>query len=150
MGRLPFLLAIGLLSGGLTLASTAGAGPFKSIDGSKVNLRAGPGTDHERLFVVSRGYPVKVLDRKNGWAKVEDYEGDVAWVAERLLSDRRTLLVVRDMVNIRQGPSTERAVAFKAERNVLLQFLGQKGDWIHVRHADGDEGWVYAPLVWGN
>ncbi|HKJ70898.1 MAG TPA: SH3 domain-containing protein [Gammaproteobacteria bacterium] len=126
------------------------ASPYRSIDGSKVNLRAGPGKDHKRLFVVSQGYPVRVVERRNGWAEVEDYEGDRGWVFADLLSDRRTVVVIKPLVNVRKGPSTDREVAFKAERNVLLRYLGAKGKWVHVRHADGDEGWVYAPLVWGD
>jgi SH3-like domain-containing protein len=126
------------------------AAEYRSIAASKVNLRAGPGKDAKRLFVVSRGYPLKVLERKDGWARVEDYEGDQAWVFASLLSERRTVLVTRKLVNVRKGPSTESQVAFQAQRNVLLQYLGEDGKWVHVRHADGDEGWVYAPLVWGD
>jgi SH3-like domain-containing protein len=141
-----------LLSGvavGLLVASAAAAAEFASIGASQVNLREGPGTEHPRRWVVSRGYPVQITERDSGWAKVKDYQGDEAWVAARLLSDRRTVLVTRKLVNVRQGPSTERGIAFQAQRHVLLQYLGQEGNWVHVRHADGDEGWVYAPLVWG-
>ena len=145
-------LLVGLIVGGglLVSAGSASAAAYKSIDGGKVNLRAGPGTDHKRLFVVSRGYPVKVVDRQDGWAQVADYEGDKAWVAARLLADNRTVMVTKELVNVRQGPSTDEAVVFQAERHVLLQYLGEEGDWVHVRHADGEEGWVYAPLVWGD
>jgi len=126
------------------------AAEYRSIGASKVNLRAGPGKDSKRLFVVSRGFPVRVMERKDGWARIRDYQGDQAWVYASLLSDQRTVLVTRKLVNVRKGPSTDRAVAFQAQRNVLLQYLGEKGKWVHVRHADGDEGWVYAPLVWGD
>ena len=142
---------LGLLAAALLVpASPVTAADFASIDAAKVNLREGPGTDHPRRWVVSRGYPLKVLARQNGWAKVTDYEGDVAWVAGRLLSDRRTVMVTKERVNVRSGPSSDRPVAFQAEHHVLLQYLGQEGNWVHVRHADGDEGWVYAPLVWGD
>ncbi len=128
----------------------AAAATYKSIAGSRVNLRAGPGTDHPRRFVVSRGYPLRVLKTRDGWAKVKDYAGDIAWVAERLLSDRRMVLVIKDLVNVREGPSTDEMVRFRAKRHVLFRYLGKQGNWIHVRHADGEEGWIYAPLVWGD
>jgi SH3-like domain-containing protein len=140
------LMAVAILAA----AAPVAAAEYASIGAAKVNLREGPGTDHPRRWVVSRGYPLKVLARQGGWAKVTDYEGDVAWVAERLLSDRRTVLVTKERVNVRSGPSSNRPVAFRAEHHVLLQYLGQEGSWVHVRHADGDEGWVYAPLVWGD
>lgn len=144
----PVLLAV--LAGVFLLPGAAGAATYKSVDGSKVNLRTGPGTDHPKRFVVSRGYPLRVLETRDGWAKVEDYAGDVAWVAERLLSDRRTVMVVEDLVNVREGPSTDEPIVFRAKRNVLFRFLGKEGRWVHVRHADGDEGWIHAPLVWGD
>ena len=144
----PVLLAV--LAGAFLLPGAVGAATYKSVDGSKVNLRAGPGTDHPKRFVVSRGYPLRVLETRDGWAKVEDYAGDVAWVAERLLSDQRTVMVIKDLVNVREGPATDQPVVFRAKRNVLFRLLGQEGKWVHVRHADGDEGWIYAPLVWGD
>ncbi|MFA9461429.1 SH3 domain-containing protein [Thiohalorhabdus methylotrophus] len=143
-------LAVGLVVALLAAVGTAQAATYKSIDAGKVNLRAGPGTDQPRRWVVSYGYPLQVVETRDGWAKVKDYEGDVAWVSEKLLSDRRTVLVTRKLVNVRAGPGTDHDIAFQAERHVLLTYLGQQGSWVHVRHADGDEGWVYAPLVWGD
>jgi len=26
--------------------------------------------------------------------------------------------------------------------------LTRKGNWIQVRHADGDKGWIHKSLVW--
>ncbi|MFP4561502.1 MAG: SH3 domain-containing protein [Thiohalorhabdus sp.] len=135
---------------GLLLGSGAAAETFKSIDAGKANLRAGPGAEHPRQWVVSYGYPVRILDTRNGWARVEDYEGDVAWVAERLLSDRRTVLVTKQLVNVREGPDTSRDIVFQAEQHVVLRYLGKRDDWVHVQHADGEKGWVYAALVWGD
>ena len=145
----PLALAV-LVTLTLVAVPVAQAATYRSIAASKVNLRAGPGKDAKRLFVVSRGYPVRVLERRDGWAKVEDYEGDRAWVFSDLLSGQRTVLVVKELVNVRREASTNAEVAFQAQRNVLLQYLGADGKWVHVRHADGDEGWVYAPLVWGD
>ncbi|HKJ86912.1 MAG TPA: SH3 domain-containing protein, partial [Gammaproteobacteria bacterium] len=118
-------------------AGAAQGATFKSISAGKVNLRAGPGTDQPRRWVVSYGYPLEVLETRDGWAKVKDYEGDVAWVSQKLLSDKRTVLVTRKLVNVRKGPGTSHAIAFQAERHVLLQYLGEQGNWVHVRHADG-------------
>ncbi|MEF8793399.1 SH3 domain-containing protein [Thiohalorhabdus sp.] len=134
----------------LAFAPSIQAATFRAINGSQVNLRAGPGTDHKRLFLVSRDYPVRVMERRQGWAKVEDFEGDQGWVHGDLLADRRTLLVTKDLVNIRKGPSTDHEVAFQAQRNVLLTYLEEEAGWVHVRHADGAEGWVHGGLVWGD
>ncbi len=131
-------------------SSSGHAAEYVSIAGERVNLRAGPGLNHTRRWVVSRGYPLKVLKRKDGWAQVRDFEGDTAWVAQRLLSERRMAIVTADLVNIRQQPGTDHPIAFQAERLVLLRYLGRKGDWVHVRHPDGDEGWVHERLVWGD
>ncbi|KPV39758.1 hypothetical protein AN478_10140 [Thiohalorhabdus denitrificans] len=145
VGAVAVLAGLALLAG-----NPAGAAPYKSIDAGKVNLRAGPGTEHPRQWVVSYGYPVRVLETRNGWARVEDYEGDVAWVAERLLSDRRTVLVTKRLVNVREGPDTSHDIVFQAEQHVLLRYLGKRDNWVHVQHADGEKGWVYAALVWGD
>lgn len=143
-------LVLSVLAVLLACAPALHAATFRAIDGSQVNLRAGPGTDHKRLFQVSRDYPVKVLERRGDWAKVADFEGDKGWIHTDLLADRRTVLVTADLVNIREGPATDQEVTFRAQRNVLLEYLGQEGGWVHVRHADGAEGWVHGRLVWGD
>ena len=43
-----------------------------------VNLREGPGSEHEVMGVIRKGNEAKVIDRKEGWLKVS-YHGKTGW-----------------------------------------------------------------------
>jgi len=34
------------------------------------------------------------------------------------------------------------------EKGIPFKVLGHKDNWLHVEHADGDQGWIHASLVW--
>ena len=61
---------------------------IRQVSGSRVNMRAGPSTDHQVITTLDGGTDLEVLETNaEGWARVmtvnDQYEG---WMAERLLS----------------------------------------------------------------
>ncbi|MFW5741499.1 MAG: SH3 domain-containing protein, partial [Myxococcota bacterium] len=56
----------------LLLASQAWA-QMKSVRVKTANFREAPSPTADVLFTADRHYPVKVLDRKRGWAKIKDF-----------------------------------------------------------------------------
>lgn len=54
-----------------------------SIAKDKVNVRKGPGEDHEVLFQAPLGYPMRVEQRLGNWVRFTDWDGDRGWVAGR-------------------------------------------------------------------
>ena len=67
-----FFLSLAL---GLAAAFGVQAREMVSVQRAEVNLRAGAGTQHEALWVLSRGYPLEVTGRKGQWLKVRDFDG---------------------------------------------------------------------------
>jgi SH3-like domain-containing protein len=52
-----------------------------------------------------------------------------------------------ETVNMRQGPSTGTEVLWELGRGYPLRVIARKGDWLHVRDFEGDQGWVSRPLT---
>lgn len=52
---------------------------------SPVNMRSGPSTSHDTLFVLQPDEQVAILERDGGWAKVEKTSGATGWVYSRYL-----------------------------------------------------------------
>lgn len=50
------------------------------VQADKVNVRSGPGTDHEALTQVSRGTRLPILDTSSDWYKVKLPSGKTGWV----------------------------------------------------------------------
>ncbi|WP_437729148.1 SH3 domain-containing protein [Sorangium sp. So ce861] len=113
------------------------------------NFRAGPSTHEPVEFTATRYYPVKVLEREGGWCKIKDFEGDLAWVADRLLARVKTIVIKASRGNIREAPTTSAEVAFKAERGEVFKVLDRKGRWLQVIDEKGGKGWVREDLAWG-
>lgn len=51
----------------------------------KVNVRSGPGTNHDVAFLVEKGVPFKVLTRKDDWIKIQHADGDQGWIKRDLV-----------------------------------------------------------------
>lgn len=51
------------------------------------------------------------------------------------------------VVNMREGPGTNRQVLWELERGYPLQVLKRQGRWMLVRDFENDRGWVARSLV---
>ena len=84
MKRLFSLLLILLMLLSSACAEADGRGPLETyvrcVAGGSINLRAGPGTDHEKLGIFPRAAYGKLIDSVDGWHLI-DYSGRRAWVS---------------------------------------------------------------------
>jgi SH3-like domain-containing protein len=62
-------------------------------------------------------------------------------------ADAAYLSVSSARANVRSGPGLGYETIWTVERHSPLWFLGEQGDWIEFRDADGDEGWIHRDLT---
>jgi SH3-like domain-containing protein len=131
-------------------AEPADAGPrrFVRVKVDVANLRARPSLEAERVRSAYENEPLHVIGRQGQWLRVRDVAGDVAWIHAPLTDGQPAVVVIRDVVNVRERPGTGHEIAFTAELGVNLLVVDRAGRWLHVRHDVG-EGWVHDSLVWG-
>lgn len=122
---------------------------YRSVDTATV-LYDAPSQKGKPLFVIKRHTPVEVVVSLEGWSKVRDAEGGLAWIEKKTLSEKRTVLVTAERAQIRREADEGAALAFEAEKGVALEFVepGPTG-WARVRHRDGQTGFVRSLQVWG-
>ncbi len=116
----------------------------------RANIRSGPGTDHEILWSVGKYYPLDLIKKSGNWYKTRDFENDVGWIFHALIEKIPTVIVKVPLVNIRKGPGANSRVFFQAEKGVSFKLLDEKGEWLKIRHADGEIGWIHRSMVWGH
>ena len=134
----------------LVAAPTAHAAEFRSLGGEPAILYDAPSTRADRLFVASRHYPFEVLVRLDQWTKVRDFNGEIAWIENKALGDRPTVMVTVPLADIRAQPNAQAALVFEAYKQVILEVAGAPVDgWVKVRHRDGQEGFIRVAHVWG-
>ena len=51
----------------------------------KVNVRSGPGTNHDVVFTVEKGVPFRVLGRRGDWIEIQHADGDKGWIHKNLV-----------------------------------------------------------------
>lgn len=132
------------------LSCPALAAEYVSIKSNGVNVRSGPSTDNPVRWEVFQDFPLQVLERQNDWAHCLDFEGDKGWVYEPLLSAKKTVIVKKDKVNLRNSPATDDNAQIVAlvKYGVVFDILAKDGDWLKVRHNDTTEGWIHKDMVW--
>lgn len=109
-----------------------------------------PSKQAQARFVVARATPVEIVVSLGDWVKVRDAAGDIVWLEQRLLSDKRTLIVTAAKAEVRREAADTAPIVFEAERDVLLDLLEPAAaGWARVRHRDGQAGYVRVQQVWG-
>ena len=137
--------------GGVLLAASmaASALEFRAVAADAAVLYDAPSNQANKLFILSRYYPVEVLVTLDKWVKVRDASGTLAWVPSAKLSTKRTVLVSAPEAEIRSQPDASAPLVFKAERDVALELVEIAGPWVKVKHRDGQSGFISAKDVWG-
>jgi SH3-like domain-containing protein len=141
------------LAASLLFATGAIGAEFHSTSETAV-LYDAPSVKAKPLFVLGREVPVEVIVSVEGWYKIRDATGSVAWMEKKSVADRRTVVVRAATADIVASPEANAAVVFKAEQNVLLELVDASHatstpGWAKVRHRDGQTGYVRISQVWG-
>ncbi len=110
-----------------------------------------PSLKADKLYVASLYLPVEVVVNVEGWAKIRDSSGSLAWVEKKVLSQQRYVVVIAPLVDIHKSADQDSALVFQAEENIAMEWLDSdsKG-WVKVRHLDGQTGYVKVNQVWGS
>jgi SH3-like domain-containing protein len=135
---------------GLALANGAEALEYRSVAVPVTVFYDAPSIQGKRLFLGREGMPLEVLVKLEGWTKTRDAEGAIAWIENKALSARRTVVVTADLADVRQSANDYAPLVFQVEKWVALELLesGATG-WVKVRHQDGASGFVRMTQLWG-
>lgn len=126
---------------------------FVSLKSDRVNVRRGPGRDHEVVWTfVHAGLPVEIVQEFENWRRIRDWEGSEGWVFHSLLSGRRTALIKpwdkSGTVPLRSGPDSNAAIVGELEPNVLASVAECGKGFCRISGNDW-AGWVDQTLLFG-
>lgn len=109
-----------------------------------------PSAKAKPLFVALPGTPVELVVSLEGWTKVRDSQGDLAWIEKTHLTDKRNVIVRAERAQVRSAAEDAAALVFEVELDVVLEFLEPAAaGWVKVRHRDGQSGYLKVSQVWG-
>ena len=149
--RMPFLLRLAavFLAGGLGVAHA----DFRQTTDNATVAFEGPSAKATKQFIYSRGTPVEVVVTIEGWVKVRDATGTLAWIERKALGERSNVQVKSAIADIYAAPDANSPILFRADSGVLLLIVTPQppnaGAWTQVRHRDGQTGFVRLDSVFG-
>ena len=122
---------------------------FVSMNSSKVNVRAGPGTRYPIKWVFQRKtLPVQIIAESDTWRKIRDSEGIEGWVHQRMLSGRRRAVVTGAIQQLKKEPQETAKTVALLEPGVILRLEKCSGAWCLVE-GGSYEGWIGRQSIWG-
>ncbi|MFH0730798.1 MAG: SH3 domain-containing protein [Pseudomonadota bacterium] len=125
-----------------------GFAEYLTVQVPSANVRSGPGPTADLLWRVEQYHPLDIVEKKGDWYRFRDFEGDEGWIHKALMGNIPAVIIKKDKTNIRSGPDTKSDIVFTVEKGIPFKVVSKKGQWIEVEHADGDKGWINAPMVW--
>lgn len=134
----------------IAVALPAAAADYRSVDVPAAILYDAPSQKAKKLYLIRAQTPVEVVVRLEGWAKVRDAEGTLAWIEAAQLAERRTLIVTEAGAEMRASDKADAPVLARFDKWVVLEHVAAAAPgWVQVRHRDGASGMVRATQVWG-
>ena len=123
---------------------------WASLRASEINMRVGPSAEYKIDWVYRRrGLPVKVIRVLDGWRLIEDPDGEQGWVASRLLSPDRAVLVIGDTpASMREDPDGTSKLKWRLEPGVVGALRECSDGWCEIAIGNR-EGWVRQNRLWG-
>lgn len=146
MPRLPsFFVALLCMAAGV-----AQAVDYRSVEPAAAILYDTPSQKGKKLYLIKALTPVELVVRLEGWSKIRDAEGTLAWIESKYLVEKRTVLVTSTRGEVRQSDHPEAALVLEVDKWGVLDYLDKATTgWVKVRHRDGVTGFIRSQQVWG-
>jgi SH3-like domain-containing protein len=127
---------------------------FVSLKSDEVNVRRGPGNDHQVEWVYHKaGLPVEITAEWDNWRQIRDADGTEGWVWHSLLSGRRTVLVAPwaaadHLLPLLTEPAPGEGTVAELQPKVMASVSKCTGQWCRI-WGKGFDGWFQQDKLWG-
>jgi len=147
-----FLKFLSYLSISLLFFSPIVFADFLSVKTKNSILFEGPSSSTKKKFIVTEGYPLKIIVSLKDWKKVEDHLGKISWVQAKNLDRERTVITLKPQSVIYNKSNINEAKLAYIDEFVVLNLISPivTNGWIKVKSTlEGIEGFMRAEEVWG-
>lgn len=123
---------------------------WASISASEALMRTGPAKTYPGTWLYRRAdLPIKVLQVRPSWRKVQDPDGATGWMLVNLLSDTRTGLVTGNEPRpMRDAPDSGAKVRYLAQPGVVGRLQTCSNNWCEF-DVRGRRGFISTDHIWG-
>jgi len=121
---------------------------FETLRFSRVNGRAGPGTDQQEKWVYTlKGLPMLVLKETTNWYFVQDPAGEKVWISASQFNQAANALTLGSFT-LKAGRAADSADVAHIGEGILVELGPCDATQCQIR-ADRYRGWAPRELLWG-
>ncbi len=118
------------------------------VNASRVNVRAGKGTNYRILQVAKKDDLIVVIAAKGEWLKIRCPDGSKVWVHSRFMKvDGDVAVAMSSKINVRATDSARDALVAQLEEGDVVQVIRKKGDWLQIKSPDNAVAWIFGKYV---
>ena len=122
---------------------------FAALTSDKVNVRSGPDLKYPIKWVYQKkNLPLKIIAEHKDWRKIIDTDGDVGWVWQKLLKNRRMAVILLQKQALYRYPKRGAKIKLYAEKAVIGKILKCHKSWCLLDIKDY-KGWLPQKNIWG-
>lgn len=122
---------------------------FVSMAASEAFMRTGPAQTYPKKWIYKRrNLPLKIIDEYGNWRRVEDHDGVTGWFYVKLLSGKRTAMVLENDTPMLRSPNKPDSLILTADEGVIGTLLECDARWCRME-IDGSRGWVERRWLFG-
>ncbi|GAA0354746.1 SH3 domain-containing protein [Caldalkalibacillus horti] len=135
-----------------SLPSTTSAEGVFVVGVDSLNVRSGPGLNHDVIGQVKKDETHSVKKEQDNWYSI-DYNGQEGWVAAWLVQFSASTGQVKqakaivDSLNVRSGPGTSFKLTAQIKPEQSFRVLKDDGEWVEIQLNENESGWVAKWLV---
>lgn len=113
---------------------------------SRLNIRAGAGTNHKIIGTLSNSEKVEILGEESGWYKIK-YGNITGYVSKNYLKvieeaintpstgqENIKTVKVNGLLNIRSGAGTNYSIVGTLKNDSKVEVIGEEGNWYKINH----------------
>lgn len=128
-------------------ADTERLGAWNRVRNGGVRLRTAPGSRGDVVRELDRHTPLRILAGSGSFFRVRLPDATTGYVAARLTEPVATPLARETVAAagaVLTAPTDDSAVLVRLDTETEVPVIGRFGDYVYVRTASGDTGWLGA------
>ena len=126
---------------------------FMSVLSNQAFMHEAPSDSTKKSYIVTKGYPVKVLVSLKEWKKVKDHTGSISWIKSEHLTSKRMVLNLKKNNPIYYGVYSDSPILAFVNENVPLELVEEEDIGINLIKVYSKitdlEGFIHKENLWG-
>ena len=119
------------------------------INADNINIRSDSTVNSKIICKVNKGALVEVVRKLYDWYKIRLPKTAPSFIKKDLVTSmgEKTARVLKNNVNIRLEPSESSWILGRANKNEVINILGEQGGWYKIEPVNNSFGWIHKKSV---